>query len=70
VSVSLCTKCGRGLGLHHLFGHLAYCTSERSPESRGTFTIREVNDMHRTLGHPIGQQALDLERREAEEAKR
>lgn len=60
-----CKKCGQSIYLHRLVGHLAYCDpKERNPETRSPFTVKEVNTVHRILGHPISAAGRDHERRE------
>lgn len=61
-----CDKCGKSILHHRLVGTLAYCDPKiRSVETRTrSFTVTQINNVHRVLGHSISSSARDAERKE------
>ena len=61
-----CDRCERSILQHRLVGVMAYCDPKvRSEETRTrSFSITEINTVHRVLGHSISQSALNAERNE------
>lgn len=58
--------CGKSILHHRLVGIYAYCDPEvRSAETRSrSFTIAEINNVHRVLGHPVSISAREKEAKE------
>lgn len=65
-----CNNCGRSITVHYLRGSSAYCALEyrvRDPKPHyvkgnlSTFTVAEVNQLVRALGHQPSAKAVELE---------
>ena len=56
-----CSKCGKTILTHQLWGIYAYCDTVRGPESRASFSVTEVNEVHRTLGHKLSATMIEEE---------
>lgn len=61
-----CSRCGRSILLHHMWGLYAYCSSARTKQNQASFTVAQVNDVHRTLGHKLNRTSIEAEAKERE----
>lgn len=65
----ICESCQQSILMHRLVGVIAYCDPKvRSAETRSeSFTVKDINDVRRTLGHKLSYYARDRERMERSE---
>ena len=61
----VCQHCGYTILRHRLYGVYAYCGLE-GRDTRGTFTVTQINEVRRTLGQRPSKTAVEAERKELE----
>lgn len=60
----ICSRCNQSILRHALRGRRAYCGSYVAGVKPAPFSVLQVNDVRRTLGHRVSDAALDAENRE------
>lgn len=56
-----CTRCQRSIMWHELRGQKALCANSSTP---GDFTVTQVNEVRRVLGHHLTETAIQQEAEE------